>query len=114
MLTKTKEIDPTTPVDIIVTAIGSWAPQRLADLARVHDLAVTEGGFDLSPLFPIQADGHPCHAGRRTLITGTAVPFSTAVAFADEWRNSDRGLQRGSSLLILRDGQPLCHVITLM
>ncbi|MEU8303405.1 hypothetical protein AB0C84_07550 [Actinomadura sp. NPDC048955] len=115
MITKTREIDPTAPVDITLTAIGHWAPKHLAELARECGLAVTEGGYELSPLFPSQdASGCGGHAMPCTLITGTAVAFDIAVLLADKWREVDRGLQRGSSLLILRDGQPLCHVISMM
>ncbi|MEV0660847.1 hypothetical protein ACIBI3_11215 [Actinomadura luteofluorescens] len=102
-------------MDIILTAIGRWAPEHLAELAREYGLAVTGGSYELSPMFPLQVTGG-CggHAMPCTLITGTAVAFDIAVLLADKWREIDRGLQKGSSLLILRDGQPLCHVISLM
>ncbi|MEV5711972.1 hypothetical protein [Actinoallomurus sp. NPDC052274] len=84
MITQLKDIDPTAPVDIILTAIGSWAADDLAVLAREHHLGVTDGGYELSPLFPKQ-DGSGCgHAMPCTLITGTAVAFSTAVLLADK------------------------------
>ncbi|MGI5201457.1 hypothetical protein ACQEU6_07735 [Spirillospora sp. CA-108201] len=107
MNAQSKEIDPTTPVDVVLTATGSWAPHQLAELAREHDLVVTEDGYDVPSLFPHGGRGHkmPC-----TLIIGTAVPYSIARRFVDKWREVARDLGRNSSLLILRDGRPLRHV----